>query len=574
MFSARFQRIFRRFAGRTNSFQFRQRSSHYQNGHRFRSSEFSRVRWTPVATGALGLAIFRPHSPDEKAENLTLQQLNDRNEYGWTVLHEMVALNDSNTVRKLLETGVDPDTQDSFTSAQTTANRLQKDVGSVAKLRQQRFPLDLNENVFLTGSTGLHYAVLNDNPEIVSLLIQHGANPTIANKYGHLPEQYIDDYSENAPHMKQLLRTAKQTFAEKKQERTARKAKLYPLETRLHTNIVGQDQAVKQCAGALRRKENGWLDEDHPLVMLFLGSSGVGKTELAKQIAKNTTTSEAEFIRFDMSEFQQKHEVSKFIGAPPGYVGYDQGGALTEALKENPHAIVLLDEIEKAHPDILTVLLQLFDEGRLTDGQGNTVNAPKAIFVMTSNLGSELIAQHALTLRAQRNQADDQISEGGENAPERVQISRSFRERTIKPILKRAFRRDEFIGRINEIVYFVPFDDQELRQLTIRQMKNWCERAELRHGISMSWSGDVVTVLVDAYDVNYGARSIQHEVDRRIVNKLATAFEMGKLKRGDHVDFRIGVDMTDAEQLGQLLQRYNGDLSNVPIEMYVNGSAI
>merc|ERR1711976_816131 len=190
---------------------------------------------------------------------------------------------------------------------------------------------------------------------------------------------------------------------------------------------------------------------------------------------------------------------------------------------------------------------------------------------MTSNLGSELIAEHAINLRNDRkNSENEKISETGLNDANNIQISRKFRERTIKPILKRAFRRDEFIGRINEIVYFVPFDELELKELTIRQLNAWSKRADLRHGISMSWSNRVVTVLSDAYDVSYGARSIQHEVDRRIVNKLAEAFETGRLRKGDHVHFEIAGSLEDEE----IVEKFGSDLSNVPIRLIVNDKQI
>ena len=155
---------------------------------------------------------------------------------------------------------------------------------------------------------------------------------------------------------------------------------------------------------AIRRKENGWTDDKHPLVFLFLGSSGIGKTELAKQLASYIHKSDKNgFIRLDMSEYQEKHEVAKLIGAPPGYVGHEEGGQLTKMLKQCKNAVVLFDEVDKAHPDVLTVLLQLFDEGRLTDGKGKTIECTDAIFIMTSNLASEEIAQHALELRDETN---------------------------------------------------------------------------------------------------------------------------------------------------------------------------
>jgi ATP-dependent Clp protease ATP-binding subunit ClpB len=185
----------------------------------------------------------------------------------------------------------------------------------------------------------------------------------------------------------------------------------HPLEHHLHQHIVGQEAAIQAVSSAVRRRLHGWHSRDRPLVFLFLGSSGVGKTELAKRVAEHLHDAAAatvrlskptrQFVRFDMSEYQEKHEVSKFIGAPPGYMGFNEGGQLTNQLRQHPDAIVLLDEVEKAHPDILTVLLQVFDEGRLTDGQGKTVHCPEAIFIMTSNLAASVIAEHGWQLRKQ-----------------------------------------------------------------------------------------------------------------------------------------------------------------------------
>ncbi len=183
-----------------------------------------------------------------------------------------------------------------------------------------------------------------------------------------------------------------------------------------------------------RRKENGWVDDDHPLVFLFLGSSGIGKTELAKQIAKYLYKDKGSdsFIRLDMSEYQEKHEVAKLIGAPPGYVGHDDGGQLTKRLKKCPNAVVLFDEVDKAHPDVLTVLLQLFDEGRLTDGKGKTIECKNAIFVMTSNLAATEIAEHGLQLRREAEEIARERAKGTleeTKMEERVTISKHFKEK-------------------------------------------------------------------------------------------------------------------------------------------------
>merc|ERR1719300_2128137 len=212
----------------------------------------------------------------------------------------------------------------------------------------------------------------------------------------------------------------------------------FPLENQLKKKIVGQLKPIHSVASAIRRKQNGWHDEDHPLVFLFLGSSGVGKTELAKTVAKCLFKEDPEaFIRIDMSEFQHKHEV---------------GGQLTKRLTERPNAIVLLDEVEKAHPDVPTIMLQLFDEGRITDGKGETMECKDAMFVMTSNLAQTEIGNEAEMLR---KEAKENAKITGLN-DEATSLSREFIEDTVQPILKSHFQRDEFLGRINEILYFLP----------------------------------------------------------------------------------------------------------------------
>eukprot|EP00117_Sycon_ciliatum_P034397 scpid35107/ scgid0898/ Caseinolytic peptidase B protein homolog; Suppressor of potassium transport defect 3 len=184
------------------------------------------------------------------------------------------------------------------------------------------------------------------------------------------------------------------------------------------------------------------------------------------------------FIRFDMSEYQQKHEVAKFIGSPPGYVGYDQGGQLTSRLQKFPEAVVLFDEVEKAHPDVLTALLQLFDEGRLTDGQGKTIDCKNAIFIMTSNLAADEIRSHGVELRkeAAGQEQLQQTRQKAREVKESVSVSREFQDKVVRPILKRFFGRDEFLGRINETVYFLPFSNSELLHLTEKELKTWAKR--------------------------------------------------------------------------------------------------
>ena len=235
-----------------------------------------------------------------------------------------------------------------------------------------------------------------------------------------------------------------------------------------------------------------------------------------------------------MSEFQHKHEVSKFIGSPPGYVGYEQGGQLTKKLKKYPNAIVLLDEVEKAHPDVLTICLQLFDEGRITDGKGETIECKDAIFIMTSNLAQTEIGDESENLR--KDLLLNNNNNNNDNNDETITLSRSFIENIIQPILKKHFKRDEFLGRINEILYFLPFNEKELKELIIMELNKWSNIANKKHSIILKWNDYLIDILKDGYNFRYGARSIQHEVEKRVINKLAKIHENGKITNGSIVN--------------------------------------
>uniref|UniRef100_A0A8C9S3X9 ClpB family mitochondrial disaggregase n=1 Tax=Scleropages formosus TaxID=113540 RepID=A0A8C9S3X9_SCLFO len=358
-----------------------------------------------------------------------------------------------------------------------------------------------------------------------------GANPLLTNELGHTPLAYA-----KKGEMQTLLKEWEGKFQEEQRRREAEERRRFPLERRLREHIIGQEGAINMVASAIRRKENGWYDEEHPLVFLFLGSSGIGKTELAKQVARYMHKDiKKGFIRMDMSEFQEKHEVAKFIGSPPGYVGHEEGGQLTKQLKQCPNAVVLFDEVDKAHPDVLTIMLQLFDEGRLTDGKGKTIECKDAIFIMTSNVASDEIAHHALQLRQEaqeqnRRRLADNLDDV--QSSHKITISKQFKENVIRPILKSHFRRDEFLGRINEIVYFLPFCHSELIQLVSKELNFWAKKAKQRHNITLLWDRPVLDLLASGYNLHYGARSIKHEVERRVVNQLAAAYEQELLPKG------------------------------------------
>ncbi|XP_066925918.1 mitochondrial disaggregase-like [Clytia hemisphaerica] len=457
--------------------------------------------------------------------------VNSKHPLGWSAIHAAAFSGNSKAMKYLIEKGADVNVCDEYTSPYKIASHKRMHVLDVVMLREECFD-GLKRNADFSKFTPLHYASLRDDYETVKLLLDAGADPTMKDGRGYVPYEYADQ-------LKPLLKDKFNEFGVKKEEREAEERRRFPIEQRFREAIVGQEGAINAVASAVRRRDNGWYDEEHPLVFLFLGSSGIGKTELAKQLAKYLHKDlNKGFIRLDMSEYQEKHEVAKLIGAPPGYIGHDQGGQLTKKLKQFPKAVVLFDEVDKAHPDVLTVLLQLFDEGRLTDGHGKTIECKDAIFVMTSNLASEDIANHAIQLRAMAKKiTHDKMT--NEIQDENITLGRVFKERVVYPILKRHFQRDEFLGRISEFVYFLPFSRSELSQLVSKELNVWAERAKRKHSIELQWDNDVLDILADGYDVHYGARSIKHEVERKVVNQLAAAHERGLIKAKSVVQLSV-----------------------------------
>uniref|UniRef100_A0A3Q3LGR9 ClpB family mitochondrial disaggregase n=1 Tax=Mastacembelus armatus TaxID=205130 RepID=A0A3Q3LGR9_9TELE len=427
---------------------------------------------------------------------------NHRHRLGWTALMVAAMNRQHSVVKVLLEAGADPNTGDHFNNVYDTSR--EKGIHSLEVLvsREDEFSSRLSSRAGFRGCTALHYATLADDPRAVCMLLEAGANPLQTNALGHTPRAYAKDGE---------VIQLDETYLQKQQMQMTEITASFSLSLCVH------------CL-AIRRKENGWYDEEHPLVFLFLGSSGIGKS-----------LSSFGFIRMDMSEFQEKHEVAKFIGSPPGYVGHEEGGQLTKLLKACPNAVVLFDEVDKAHPDVLTIMLQLFDEGRLTDGKGKTIECKDAIFIMTSNVASEEIAQHALQLRQEAEEVSRRkLADNLEDVQKSddIEISRHFKESVIRPILKAHFRRDEFLGRINEIVYFLPFCHSELLQLVSKELNFWAKKAKQRHDITLEWDRPVLDLLAGGYNMHYGARSIKHEVERRVVNQLAAAYEQELLPKG------------------------------------------
>jgi ATP-dependent Clp protease ATP-binding subunit ClpB len=284
--------------------------------------------------------------------------------------------------------------------------------------------------------------------------------------------------------------------------------KLIHMEERLHERVIGQDEAVAAVSNALRRSRAGLADPNRPIgVFLFLGPTGVGKTELARALAEFMFDSEQAIVRIDMSEYMEKHTVARLIGAPPGYVGYEEGGQLTEAVRRRPYAVILLDEIEKAHPDVFNVLLQIMDDGRLTDGHGRTVAFTNSILIMTSNVGSDRIAAEAIDER--------------------------MRER-IEEVLQTTFK-PEFLNRIDDTVIFHRLSREDIGRIVELQVDQLAGRVREK-GIEIELTDDARTLLGNlGYDPTYGARPLKRVIQRELIDKLALKLLESEFAEGDTV---------------------------------------
>jgi ATP-dependent Clp protease ATP-binding subunit ClpB len=301
--------------------------------------------------------------------------------------------------------------------------------------------------------------------------------------------------------------------------------KLIHMEERLHKRIVGQDEAITAVANAMRRARAGLQDPNRPLgSFIFLGPTGVGKTELARALAEFLFDDDQAMIRIDMSEYQEKHTVSRMIGAPPGYVGYDEAGQLTEAVRRRPYSVVLFDEIEKAHPEVLNVLLQLLDDGRLTDGKGRTVDFKNAVVIMTSNLGSQFIAENA-----------GDLSEGV-----RRQVTEALREHF----------RPEFLNRVDEIIFFHALGLEHMKKIIDIQIHGLLKRLEDRK-IQVELTDAAKRYIVsEGYDPMYGARPLKRTIQRRVLDPLAMRVLQGEFHEGDHITVDVGENGLVFEKAG------------------------
>ena len=312
------------------------------------------------------------------------------------------------------------------------------------------------------------------------------------------------------------------------------KEKLLRMESELHKRVVGQDYAIEAVSDAVRRNRAGLSNEKRPIgSFLFMGTTGVGKTELAKALAEFLFNDENMITRIDMSEYQERHTVSRLIGAPPGYVGYDEGGQLTEAVRRKPYSVVLLDEIEKAHPDVFNTLLQVLDDGRLTDNKGRTVDFKNTILIMTSNAGSEIIQGYMENLPD--IDSEDAMSQMGAIAKRRQMLD-ECKER-VTEVLKQTVR-PEFLNRIDEIIMFDPLTKGDIREILHIQMKQLQDRLA-EDGVSITFTKAFEDYMTEkGYDPAYGARPVKRIMQRELVNQLAKAILEGRV----HKETAIEID--------------------------------
>ena len=296
------------------------------------------------------------------------------------------------------------------------------------------------------------------------------------------------------------------------------RTKLLTMEDRIQQRVISQTDAIKAISNAIRRSRAGLQDANRPIgSFIFLGTTGIGKTEMARALAEFLFDDESAMIRIDMSEYMEKHAVSRLIGAPPGYVGYDEGGQLTEAVRQRPYSVILLDEIEKAHPEVFNILLQVLDDGRLTDSKGREVNFKNTIIIMTSNIGTEIL--------------QDSLAEINEE--NRESILMEARTGIINVMKQRM--RPEFLNRIDEIILFKPLTKSEVRQIAVLQMKKLQDRLAMDE-ITLSVTDDAYDTIVRlGYDVQYGARPLKRAIQKYVADQLSMHILAGDFISGDSI---------------------------------------
>jgi ATP-dependent Clp protease ATP-binding subunit ClpB len=370
--------------------------------------------------------------------------------------------------------------------------------------------------------------------------LRYGKIREAEQKLEELQKQVVDMQNNGNPMLKEVVTSediaevvAKWTGIPVSKMLQSDREKLLNLEKELGKRVAGQEEAIEVISDAVRRSRAGLQDPKRPLgSFIFLGTTGVGKTELARSLADFLFNDENALVRIDMSEYQERHAVSRLIGAPPGYVGYDEGGQLTEAVRRKPYSVVLLDEIEKAHPDVFNILLQVLDDGRLTDNKGRVANFKNTIIIMTSNIGSHIIQENFERLRNISPNSDDMAD---------VEHLMDETKDQVFDMLRKSIR-PEFLNRIDEIVMFKPLTKMEIRKIVSIQFKQIQKRME-ESGIKLEASNDVLDYLGEqGYDPQYGARPLKRVLQRRILNELSKEILSGKISKDAVVGITLGKD--------------------------------
>jgi ATP-dependent Clp protease ATP-binding subunit ClpA len=296
------------------------------------------------------------------------------------------------------------------------------------------------------------------------------------------------------------------------------------MEERLHQRIIGQEDAVRVVSEAIRRARAGLKDPKRPIgSFIFLGPTGVGKTELARALAEFLFDDEEAMVRLDMSEYMEKHTVSRLIGAPPGYIGYEEGGQLTEAVRRRPYKVILFDEVEKAHPDVFNILLQVLEDGRLTDGHGKAVDFKNTVVIMTSNLGTQEFQRQALGFSRETKSEQQRLKSAIESS------------------LKQTFR-PEFLNRIDEIVIFQPLTEEQIKEIVDLMMKDVQKRlADRKITVELTEEAKV-QLAKEGFDPAFGARPLRRTIQRQVENPLSRRILQGEFKEGDRILVDVGAD--------------------------------
>ena len=401
--------------------------------------------------------------------------------------------------------------------ADVLKTQWQKEKGSISVIRQIKEQIEdtkrqiekAERETDLQRAAELKYGKLN---ELERKLKQY-SEPASSEKNGRLLKEEIDE-DDIAEIVSKWTKIPVSKLLE------GEKQKLLKLEEEIHCRVIGQDEAVVAVSNAIRRSRSGLSDPQKPIgSFIFLGPTGVGKTELAKSLAYVLFDDEQNLVRIDMSEYQERHTVSRLVGAPPGYIGYDEGGQLTEQVRRKPYSVVLFDEIEKAHADVFNVLLQVLDDGRLTDSQGRVVNFKNTIIIMTSNIGSQVILEHQLKHSVNGRRSEEYYEDIKEKAFE---------------ILKQHFR-PEFLNRIDDVVVFNPLNAEELKKIVDIQLIRITKRLEERK-LKFKLSEDAKDYLARVgYDPTFGARPLKRLIQKELENELAKALLSGKFTEGDTI---------------------------------------